>query len=290
MNTPQFQAGLDRLAQPVIPLIRLVQLLFLTGPFATVGEVVAELNEPIETAVRYEEPAKALAPYMDLLGEFEKLKDPAPASYTILDGAGNPLPLMEAVDLWVAQQVVTRELETINSLLCGPCHCSLCCTGPSPELRQIFFEIPLDATETGLFALPQIDSPETRELTSDSEPPLQIEGRAFHDQGPAVYRWRSGWSMILPRNTSCPHLQTSRACAIYPRRPQVCRRPQIFAYVLDLAQDRAGTITNGAIPAFHPQGKILAIWDCPYVKRFQQEIATYAELCELEPIFKENKQ
>lgn len=289
MNTAQFQAGLDRLAQPVLPLIRLVQLLFLTGPFTTVNEVVSELNEPIETAVRYEDPAKAMAPYLDLMGEFERLKAPSPARYTILDETGDPLPAMEAIDLWVAQQVVTRELEAINSLLCGPCHCALCCIGPSPELRQVFFEIPLDAAETSLFALPQIDSPTTRGLTSDSEPPLLVEGRTFHDQGPAIYRWRSGWSMVLPRNTTCPHLQTSQACAIYPSRPQVCRRPQIFAYVLDLAQE-CDVSRDSATPTFHPQGKILAIWDCPYVKRFQNEIAAYAELCELEPIFKENKQ
>ncbi len=289
MDTSQFQAGLDRLAQPILPLVRLVQLLFLTGPFATVGEVVAELNEPIETVVRYEEPAQALAPYLDLMAEFHRLKDPTPASYTILDEGLGPLSPLEAIDLWVAQQVVSRELETINSLLCGPCGCALCCTGPSAELRQIFFEIPLTAAETSLFPLPKTDSPESRALTADSEPPLMVDGRAFHDQGLALYHWRSGWSMILPRSTACPHLQTSQTCAIYPQRPEVCRRPQVFAYIIERATEHDEISVNGAILAFRQQGKILAIWDCPYVKRFQKEIAAYAEICELEPIFKENK-
>ena len=288
MDTTQFQAGLDRLAQPILPLIRLVQILFLTGPFATVDEVVAELNEPIDTVVSYPEPAVALAPYLDLMAEFHSLKEPVPARYTILDADSNPLSAMEAIDLWVAQQVVTRELEAINSLLCGPCGCSLCCTGPTPDLRQVFFEIPLAESETGLFALPRVDTPASQGLSAASEPPLLVDGRAFYEQGAALYRWRSGWSMILPRDSACPHLQASQACAIYPRRPQVCRRPQVFAYLIDRAPEEAGSRDDTA-PTFHQHGKILAIWDCPYVKRFQNEIAIYAEICELEPIFKENK-
>lgn len=288
MDTTQFQAGLDRLSQPILPLVRLVQLLFLTGPFTSVSEVVAELNEPIETVVRYEEPASVLAPYLDLMGEFHRLKAPAPASYVIRDETGEPLPLMEAVDLWVTQQVVSRELETINSLLCGPCGCALCCVGPSPELRQLFFEIPLADAETGLFSLPQFDSPATQGLSADSEPPLTLDGHPFHERGAALYHWQNGWSLILPREAACPHLAADRSCAIYPKRPQVCRRPQIFAYALERVT-HSGTDRAEAIPAFRQQGKILAIWDCPYVKRFQAEIAVYAERCELEPIFKENK-
>jgi Fe-S-cluster containining protein len=289
MDTAQFQAGLDRLAQPILPLIRLVQLLYLTGPFATVSEVVAELNEPIDTVVRYEEPAKSLAPFLDLMAEFQRIRDPGPANYTILNQDLSPLSLMEAIDLWVAQQVVTRELEAINSLLCGPCGCALCCTGPGPNRQHVFFEIPLAAAETPLFSLPKIESPTTRELTAGSEPPLVIDGQAFHDRGPALYHWETGWSMILPRNSACPHLLASRACAIYPRRPQVCRRPQIFAYLIEPASEYDEAGPAGGIPLFRQQGKILAIWDCPYVKRLQREIAAYAELCELEPIFKENK-
>lgn len=292
VNTVQFQAGLDHLAQPVLPLIRLVQLLFLTGPFTTVGEVVAELNEPIETAVRYEEPAKALAPYLDLMREFERLKaPPSPANYAITDEAGEALAQMEAIDLWVAQHVVSRELEAINSLLCGPCHCPLCCIGPSPELHQLYFEIPLKPNETTLFPLPALNTPATQQLTPDSDPPLHVAGQPFYEQeGPALYRWRSGWSMILPRNATCPHLQTTHACSIYPSRPEVCRKPQIFAYIIDRVNEDAAAPQSHPLATFLATRKILAIWDCPYVKGFQDEIAAYAELCELEPIFKENKQ
>ena len=290
MDTPQFQAGLDCLAQPILPLVRLVQLLFLTWPFATVSEVVAELNEPIETVVRYEEPAKALAPYLDLMGEYQRLKEPAPpAGYTIVDEDLNPLSPMEAIDLWVSQQVVNRELETINSLLCGPCLCANCCTGPSAGLRQEFFEIPLAEAETSLFALPKIDTPDSRKLTAYSDPPLMVAGRAFFDQGLTLCYWYSGWSMILPRGTACPHLQARQACAIYPQRPEVCRRPPIFAYVIDRAAECDATKPRAITPVYGRQEKILAVWDCPYVRRFQKEIAAYAEYSELEPIFKENK-
>jgi len=289
MDTTQFQAGLDRLAQPILPLVRLVQLLFLTGPFTSVSELVKELNEPIDTVVHYEEPIQSLAPYLDLIEEFQRLKEPAPLPYTIIDAASLPLSALEAVELCVAHQIVTRELEIITSLLCGPCGCSLCCIGPSPDLRQLFFEIPLTPAEAALFVLPSIDSAASRRVQADSEPPLVVDGRVFHDQGPALYHWRNGWSMILPRNTSCPHLQNNQACAIYPQRPQVCRRPQIFPYLIDRLPEGDNVGSPDDIPAFRQQGKILAIWDCPYVKRFQGEIAAYAELCELEPVFKENK-
>ncbi|MBA3014420.1 MAG: hypothetical protein KKD63_11425 [Proteobacteria bacterium] len=287
MDTTQFQAGLDRLAQPVLPLVRLVQLLFLMGPFATVTEVVAELNEPIETVVRYEDPAEALLPYLDLIEEFQRLKDTAPAPYSILDSEGNPLPLIEAVDWWVAQQVVTRELESINSLLCSPCGCSLCCVGPTPDLKQVFFSIPLKVEEVDLFVLPRIDTFDSRSLTVESEPPLIIgKGQPFYELGPGLYCWQSGWSMILPTGAACPHLTPSQACAIYPQRPEVCRRPQIFAYLIDRPFI---SVDFGPGQTFRQSGTILAIWDCPYVKQFQAEIAAYAELCDLEPVFKMNK-
>ena len=53
----------------------------------------------------------------------------------------------EAVDGWIGQAVLRRELEEINSLLCGPCRCNLCCVGPEADMRQSFFEIPLSPAE-----------------------------------------------------------------------------------------------------------------------------------------------
>jgi len=35
-----FQAGIALLGQPVLPLVSMVQFLYLTGPFATVAEVI----------------------------------------------------------------------------------------------------------------------------------------------------------------------------------------------------------------------------------------------------------
>ncbi len=286
MSADQLQAGRMRLARPVLPLARLVEILFLSGPFATAAEVLAELNEPIETAaIRYPAPAATLTPHLDLLGEFERLKDPRPASYTVLAPDGETLPLLEAVEAWVAQKILTRELEAINSLLCGPGGCALCCQGPTADMRQDFFAIPLSAAEVGLFPLPCHDSPASRRLTADSEPPLAVAGRPFFAAPAGLYHWRDGWGMILPRCTSCPQLGADGVCAIYPQRPQVCRRPQIFAYRLEqAAREVAETVT-----VWVERGKLLAVWDCPYVRALRPEIAAYAEACELEPIFKENK-
>jgi Fe-S-cluster containining protein len=117
-----------------------------------------------------------------------------------------------------------------------------------------------------------------------------VDGAPFYANQAALYRWRKGWSMILPRHSRCPGLDTaSGCCRIYPDRPDVCRRPQIFPYMLD-REPRLDTEYDGRmLPAFVIRAKMLAIWDCPYVQQFQEEIGRYAQLCGLEPIFKQNK-
>ncbi|MDH3393938.1 MAG: YkgJ family cysteine cluster protein, partial [Desulfobulbaceae bacterium] len=207
------------------------------------------------------------------------------------DEEGNPLDPMEALALYVGQQLLTRELEAINSLLCAPCGCTLCCTGPDDRQQQDFFEIPLRENEPTLFALPQVDNTESRKATPYDEPPLINQDQPFYKaDSAALYHWRSGWSLILPRHTSCPHLAPeSGHCTIYPQRPDVCRRPQIFAYALERDQNADVEIDGRVVPGFIGRSKLLAIWDCPYVKRFQKQIGEYADSCGLEPVFKENK-
>ncbi|ADH86368.1 YkgJ family cysteine cluster protein [Desulfurivibrio alkaliphilus] len=284
-----FQAGRQLLQRPLLPLVRLVHLLYLTGPFGSLEELLAELNEPLTTAgISYEHPAELLAPFLAVLKPLEGIKKPAPAtpSITVLDDQDQPLPTMEALAMLVSQQVMEQELETINSLLCGPCRCSLCCTGPGGEMQQLFFEIPLRAEEVAAMALPRIDTPASRSSDSSSDPPLTIENRPFYQHPPAVYHWRAGWSMILPRGSRCPQLDDQGGCRIYPQRPQVCRRPQIFAYVVE-AVDRRQTPEDTEV--YRAQDKLLAVWDCPYVKLLQDEIATFAQAAGLEPVFRSNK-
>ena len=190
------------------------------------------------------------------------------------------------------------ELEKINSLLCGPCMCVLCCVGPDygvaadagRVMRQDFFEIPLTAKETALFELPKMDNEGTRARTSNTEPPLQVNGRPFYEQGPAIYNWQNGWSMVLPPHSVCPKLDGQRrCCCIYPQRPRVCRRPQLFPYLIQKSAARSNGNTRGPAFVYITRHKLLAVWDCPFVRNFKKEIAAYAAACKLEPVFMENK-
>lgn len=286
----QFQKGIALLKHPLLPLVRIIQLLYLTGPFDEVEQILNELNEPIDTeGVHYDNPGPLLRPLLPILKKIEALKTHRAQSCIILDEDLAALDLFEAVDLQVTQQILEMELERINSLLCGPCGCTLCCTGPDAGMEQRFFEIPLDEQEKELFSLTQVDSQTSRQSNPQDEDPLQVDNRPFYESPPALYHWHSGWSLILPTDTACPNLDSATGgCTIYPRRPQVCRKPQIFPYALERSPEHDQS-EEGTLPAFIARRKILAIWDCPYVRELKDLIANYAELCGMEPIFKQNK-
>jgi hypothetical protein len=290
IDSPQFQQGKSRLEQPILPLVRLLQLLYLTGPFAKIAEILPELNEPVDTgAVLYDDPHSLLAPYLPILQDLEHLKNGRSLTCSIADEQGETADLLESLELWTAQGILAAELEEINSLLCGPCRCTLCCTGPDKEMVQQFFEIPLAETETRLFELPTIDTAESRRHSAMDEPPFTVEGRPFFEAGPVLIHWRNGWSLILPTDSSCPNLEEkSCCCRVYPERPTVCRRPQIFSYVLEAGKSAARR-GETAVASFTARKKILAVWDCPYVQALKDEIAAYAEICGMEPVFKTNK-
>ncbi len=283
--------GLWFLARPILPLVRIVHFLYLTGPFDTVAEVVAELREPIETAAAvYEQPAVLLAGYLDELRLFERLKKEDPDGESlprIEDEGGAPLDFFAALDQWVSHRVLTRELERINTLLCGPCNCVLCCVGPEDSegksMQQEFFEIPLRPRETGLFDVERVDSEASRAAASDQEEPLSVAGKPFYrTAAPRLVRWARGWSLVLPRSSRCPQLDTEGRCRSYAERPEVCRRPQIFPYLLE-GEERDGEIVHTV------RRKVLAVWDCPYVREHREAIISFAEQSELEPVFRENK-
>lgn len=276
--------GLALLHQPVLPLVGIVQFIYLTGDFASVQEVIAELPEEIETGYTcYRDPAGALAPYLDLLEPLTALKAGTPPSEQVIDADGQPVDAMTATGVLVAQRILTRELERINSLLCGPCGCTLCCVGPEPGMAQRYFEIPLRVEETGLFPIGRVDSPESRAQRIDHEPPLQADGRDFFDRSePVLIRWRPGWSLVLPKESLCPNLEEGGRCRVYPDRPQVCRRPQIFSYVVEPVEEAEPSV-------FRLRQTLLAVVDCPYVQLLQDEIAAYAAACELELLFRRNK-
>lgn len=285
----QCRPGLEKLNKPVLPLVRLAGMLFITGPFSSMEELLAELPAEIDTSgINYQDPARLLEPHLDDLRIYQRLKTPEPPARIILSPRQEPLEAMTAIDAWVSQNILNRELEGINSLLCGPCACSLCCTGPEKTMAHDYFEIPLSAAETSLFPLASHDSAASQATTAGASPELIINDQPFWQQQYLI-NWQSGWSMILPRASTCPHLDPEQGgCRIYEKRPDVCRRPQIFAYMLE-EQPEKREIDGGRLPVFFRQNNILAIWDCPYIQAFQEEIGRYADLCEMEIIFKKNK-
>jgi Fe-S-cluster containining protein len=278
------QAGSDLLLRPVLPLVGIVQFLYITGDFATVDEVIAQLPAPIETGFAvYDDPAALLAPYARLLQPLVDLKNGKEPEQQVVTSEGEPVDAMTATCALVAQGVLAQELERINSLLCGPCNCTLCCVGPEAAMAQTYFEIPLQPGEADFFPLERIDTPASRAQRIDAEPPLQVEGRDFFDRPePVLIDWQHGWSLVLPRESRCPNLEDTGRCRVYPDRPQVCRRPQIFPYVVEPVE------TDGQ-SLLRLRQALLAVVDCPYVLRLRDEIASYAAACELEMIFRRNK-
>ncbi|WP_339134852.1 MAG: YkgJ family cysteine cluster protein [Candidatus Electrothrix sp. GW3-4] len=297
MKKEDLQDGMALLKQPVLPLVSMVQFMYqLSGPGAKVEDIIAEMTGPIETPYTvYPEPDKLLRRYLDQLQLLETVgtdNQPEELNAEVVDASGQPVDAVSACTVLINQRILEAELEEINSCLCAPCHCRLCCVGPEKAMAQEFFEIPLQDAETKLFSLPRHDTSESRSTsaldTASDDAVLQIEGRPFYqgaDQcgNPELVHWRNGWSMILPKDASCPALEQNGRCTVYSQRPLVCRRPQIFSYILEalepLKQSRKYMVRNS----------LLAVIDCPYVQFLQEEIVAYAAACELECILKANK-
>jgi Fe-S-cluster containining protein len=278
-----FQAGLALLGQPVLPLVSMVQFLYLTGDFATVAEVIDEMPEPIETGYAlYDHPRALLRSHLEHLVLLESLKTGEPTREQVVDTSGEIVDSMTAVTALLSQRIMEDELEPINSVLCGPCGCTLCCVGPDQAMQQEFFEIPLQDAEVDLFTIDRHDDSDSRHSLAMDDDPLQLDGAPFYKRSdPGLFHWQNGWSLILPRESSCPALEENGRCRVYDKRPRVCRKPQIFSYILEQT-DHAGQ--------YCLRNSLLAITDCPYVQVLQDEIATYAAACELELVFKGNKQ
>ena len=303
-NTRIFENGLSLLEKPVLPLVNMVQFLYLTGPFVTLDDVLSRLTKAVELeGVLYENPQRMLIPYAEFLREFEVIKGKKKLSVSlpfIVNEKQEPVAKRQALELWIRQQILSQELETINSLLCGPYGCVLCCTGPNSEfdeasgfkgrMKQKYFEIPLAEREVDLFGLHRVDTAESRTMTAQADPPLQMDQAPFYKHEMALYHWQNGWSLILPEGAVCPQLtQDTKKCRVYDQRPAVCRKPQIFAYVLEKTADTAKRSDGILIPVHMARNMVLAVWDCPYVRKLQDEIGVYAEMCGLEPIFKKSK-
>jgi len=275
-------------------------MLYFTGPYSRFSQLLKDMPDELEIAsITYREPAKILTNYIDLLNIFENFKtdnhnnhdikpdagrnhedeNTSNEEIVVLSESGEKMDGFEAATVRAKHNIIDRELETINSLLCSPCGCTLCCTGPDMAADQEFFEIPLLDNEKSLFDLPVIDSEKSRKTDPYAEIPLKVKERPFYLNPSGMYRWSHGWSMILTRGSSCPALSSQGTCAIYPNRPEVCRKPQIFAVILERKKDKTYILKNN----------VLAIWDCPYVRQLKDEITRYAAFNETDVVFRENK-
>lgn len=276
----------DLLRFPALPLLSIVQFLFMTGPFTRVAEIIKEIPSPIETGyTTYQHPGEILLKHNQSLQLLELIKNEKEPDFIVVNPDKTPLDQITAITAMVQQQILSDELEEINSRLCTPCGCTLCCIGPSAKMDQRFFEIPLTNDEIKLFPVPDYDNETGRQHSAMAETPLLIDGKPFYERKtPALFHWQNGWSLIMPTDTKCPNLQEQTGrCQVYPERPEVCRRPQIFPYILEPLN------FPGAKPVYRLRQTLLAILDCPYVNTLKEEIAAYAAACELEVIFKHNK-
>ena len=286
LNRQRLSAGIDLLQHPVLPLVSMVQFLFITGPFSSVDEVICELPETIETGFAcYEDPQTLLGRHIQALRHLESIKTGAVPRVDVVEEDNTCADTITLVSSLCLQQVLTDELETINSLLCVPCGCDLCCTGPTSSMMQEFFEIPLQDSEVDLFPLYRHDTEKSRACQARDEPALRLGGLPFYtEKTPGLFHWRNGWSLILPTSSQCPNLEPEHGrCLIYGDRPEVCRRPQIFPYILEKVAGEAKR------PVYRLRNTLLAVIDCPYVALLQDEIAAYGAACSLEVIFKQNK-
>jgi hypothetical protein len=176
--------GVRLLRQPVMPLVSMLRLLFMIGPHATVAEVVDELPEPIETAgAVYDRPRALLAEYGRNLAGLELMKQGRFSHVGMVDDQNNPVDPLTADFALLQQEVLTAELEKINSLLCGPCSCKLCCIGPDPGMVQEFFEIPLQPGELDSFPITRHDSAVSRHHRSGDEDELLLGRPALLSPG-----------------------------------------------------------------------------------------------------------
>ncbi len=288
MNNTKYEQGLRLLGQPVLPLVSMVQFFLLTGPYDTAEAVLAELPEPIETEhAVYQKPKDLLEQYLPLLKLFEQVKKSTLSTFPTVNVQGEAVDEITAGTTWILQKILTAELEKINSLLCAPCKCTLCCVGPEKEMEQEFFEIPLTPYETRQFGINTFDNEESRQHNPMDEMPYFTGDIPFYLQAePALIHWKKGWSLILPKYSNCPNLVPENGrCNVYIDRPDVCRRPQIFPYIIEPLE-----LNERGEQIFRIRHSLLAITDCPYVEELKEEISTYAAASELELIFSQNKQ
>ncbi len=293
----EWKEAIALMRRPAWPVIRLLTIIVISTGHKDIGfkdikRLISEFPDPLEIdGMEYRYPQRIIEPYCSILiNNINKLNIDANAedadsllemSVRVTDGNGEFMPYYEAVMAIMQQEILLRELERINSLLCSPCGCDICCKGPFKEDEHQFFEIPLRQEELSLFDLPVIENNHSIKMSPYDMAPFLIKGVPFYKypDSPMIVRWEKGYSLMLLKNDRCPHLDTNSRCAIYDTRPDTCKRPQIFPYVIE---------ETGDLELVH-KAKLLAITDCPYVKALKPYIHRYASLNGLDLMLRNNK-
>lgn len=297
--------GVELLKRPLVPLTFLLCRLFMATRLPTIQAAVNKLKENITLdGITYDSPQGILQDYLDIFEPLERFKkgECKSARRLVVDGNKNVLDPVAGMILEIKQELITRELEQVNSALCGQYQCIICCRGPLKEEENFFFELPLTNEEAPLFNLPLIDDSGSRKTHAFADPPYKIGDQPFYMRDSALYRWRDKWGLVLVKDSFCPNLiNEDGRCRIYEKRPRVCRLPQIFPLALETIYDPQVTEEIAAqnsvsfpeltdkVHYYVVQEKILAVWDCPYVRDYKQEIIKFAEVSSLEPVFRQNK-
>lgn len=283
-----YEAGLQRLRHPVRPLLSIVEFILHTGAFTSAQEVLEMLPETIETETAlYNRARQHLQPYLPELEQFCNPQTEASDTLPLVLGPdGESLGFTETLAALLEQRVLEKELEQINSLLCGAHNCTLCCTGPDASMRQQYFDIPLRNGEEALFAFAK---PAQTGFSDTARQTLETIAAGLNTScnDAVLARHLQGYSLVLPKHARCPALDSAGRCSIYEKRPQVCRKPQIFPYLLE--QEKEEGLADTGKTVFRLRNTLLAVMDCPYVQELQDDIALYAAASELELIFRRNK-
>lgn len=299
------ESAIRLLKTPVSPLMSFVTITFFAGDYQDIGQLIDGIpNSLTIKGVTYKRTRETLGEYLDILCRQNVLKGgkSLKPDKIVVDLEMKLVGSSKAVAFDVKHSVIARELERINSLLCQDHGCVECCRGPHNSNRDCFFELPLSPDDLKLFQVSKVDTEYTRSTHAFAESDPVFEGKEFYAYPPAIYHWEKGWSLILPRDTSCPNLDVKNGrCTIYQKRPEVCRLTQIFPLVLDRHYDPEAVsrlAQTGGLGLsdlkdknniYVAQNAVLGILDCPYVRELEQEIVDYAALSGLKACFRWNK-
>ena len=142
-NKDRYTLGRRMLQTPVRPLLSILEFIYITGGFSSIKEVMDQLPDSIETATAvYDNPAKQIQPFLPELTLFQQARTERP-SVLIVDTNDQILDAQSTASFFLAQSVLEKELESINSLLCGCTNARSVAWAQAKICRMNFLKFPL---------------------------------------------------------------------------------------------------------------------------------------------------